>query len=193
MKAKLGNTELELDKADSPEKARKGLLGLKFYPRNKAMLFHFPLGKMELHTVGMEMPIDILVLDSDRRVIQAYKKVMPGVNALRYPGTYALEMASGEIDRLNLKKGMKLSYDRKAIMSNKSGGKMEGDLMILGPDGEVQKKATSGSRIVSRKETKKLIESASLLKNEEDLINLGNLMYKVIKGQDSREPEYVGK
>jgi len=52
----------------------------------------------------------------------------------------------------------------------------------------------SGERIVSRKETKVLIRKAlkaASSKDEKDYKALGKYMFKVLKGQDSREPEYV--
>jgi hypothetical protein len=51
-----------------------------------------------------------------------------------------------------------------------------------------------GERIVSRKETVVLIKKAlkaNASKEDKDYKALGKYMFKVIKGQDSREPEYV--
>jgi hypothetical protein len=51
-----------------------------------------------------------------------------------------------------------------------------------------------GERIVSRKETKVLIRKAKKAQNtnnESDFKSLGKYMFKIIKGQDTRKPEYV--
>jgi hypothetical protein len=51
-----------------------------------------------------------------------------------------------------------------------------------------------GERIVSRKETKVLIKKAlkaNASKEDKDYKALGKYIFKVLKGQDNREPEYV--
>jgi len=51
-----------------------------------------------------------------------------------------------------------------------------------------------GERIVSRRETKVLIRKAKKAaesNSESDYKALGKYMFKVLKGQDTREPEYV--
>ena len=51
-----------------------------------------------------------------------------------------------------------------------------------------------GERIVSRKETVVIIKKAlkaNASKEDKDYKALGKYIFKVIKGQDSREPEYT--
>ena len=51
-----------------------------------------------------------------------------------------------------------------------------------------------GERIVSRRETVVLIKKAlkaRASKEDKDFKALGKYMFKVLKGQDSRKPEYV--
>ena len=67
-------------------------------------------------------------------------------------------------------------------------------MKVLSPDGTVQMHLEGGERIVSRKETRVLIKKAlkaAASKDDKDYKALGKYIFKVIKGQDSREPEYV--
>ncbi len=67
-------------------------------------------------------------------------------------------------------------------------------MKVLSPDGTVQMHLEGGERIVSRKETKVLIKKAlkaAESKEDKDYKALGKYIFKVLKGQDSREPEYV--
>jgi hypothetical protein len=67
-------------------------------------------------------------------------------------------------------------------------------MKVLAPDGSSQMDLVGGERIVSRKETKVLIRKAKKAydsQNDRDFKALGKYMFKVLKGQDGRDPEYV--
>ena len=67
-------------------------------------------------------------------------------------------------------------------------------MKVLAPDGTTQMHLEGGERIVSRRETLILIKKAlkaNASKEDKDYKALGKYMFKVLKGQDSREPEYV--
>ena len=70
-------------------------------------------------------------------------------------------------------------------------------MKVLAPDGSTQMNLQGGERIVSRKETKTLIRKAKRAYENKDkdydkyCKALGRYMFKVIKGQNERPPEYV--
>ena len=67
-------------------------------------------------------------------------------------------------------------------------------MAILGSDNKPQAWLESGERIVSRRETLVLIKKALKAyesKEDKDYKALGKYIFKVLKGQDSRDPEYV--
>ena len=67
-------------------------------------------------------------------------------------------------------------------------------MKVLAPDGSDQYELWGGERIFSRKNTRILLKKAKKAnetKDDKDYKALGKYMFKVLKGQDSREPEYV--
>jgi hypothetical protein len=72
-------------------------------------------------------------------------------------------------------------------------------MKVIDSKGNTQMELEGGERIVSRKETKMLIKKAKLaesVKNDPDKFtkkckSLGKYMFKVLRGQDSRDTEYV--
>jgi hypothetical protein len=67
-------------------------------------------------------------------------------------------------------------------------------MKVLAPDGSTQMELKGGERIVSRRETKILLKKAikaNLSQEDKDYKALGKYIFKVLKKQDEREPEYV--
>lgn len=94
---------------------------------------------------------------------------------------------------------------------NQNSGIVEGDdfdiedddmskyvMKVLAPDGTTQMWLQGGERIISRKETKVLIHKAKVADAVKDTDEfdrkckaLGKYLFKVLHGQDHRDPEYV--
>ena len=70
-------------------------------------------------------------------------------------------------------------------------------MKVLAPDGTTQMYLQGGERIVSRKETRTLIKKAKKAYENKDkdydkyCKSLGKYIFKVLKGQNTRPPEYV--
>lgn len=67
-------------------------------------------------------------------------------------------------------------------------------MYVIGPDGQPQMELLGGERIFSRENTKTLIRLAkrsNKSKSDSDYKKLGRKIFKYIKIQDGREPEYV--
>lgn len=65
------------------------------------------------------------------------------------------------------------------------------NMVLLDHNGNPQMYLRGGELVISRVETKKLIDLAKSIKNEEDYIKLGKYMYEVRMKQRARKPEYV--
>lgn len=93
------------------DELRKGLSGTDSLPQNEAMVFVFPSdSKWGIWMKDMKYPIDIVWLNSDRKVVYLVKNAQPS----SYPSTtftpdegarYVIELASGTIERTGIRVG----------------------------------------------------------------------------------------
>lgn len=185
MKIEIGDKEYNVIVARTEEEKLKGLQGVTKLEDNEGMLFIYD----KPQTVGFWMydtliPLDIIFINEDEEVISIYH---------------------GETGNKDIAKEDNVKY---VLEVNQNSGIQEGDeldieddeseMQVIASDGSVQYKLEGGERIVSRKETKVLIrkaKKADRFKNTDKYENycksLGKYIFKVLNGQDSREPEYV--
>ena len=127
------------------------------------------------------IPLDIIFINEDQEVISVQKGKPNDETLLQQDNTqYVLEVNQDS----GIKEGDNLEFldDQETVMK------------VLAPDGSVQMNLQGGERIVSRRETKILIKKAKKAydsKLDSDYKSLGKYMFKVLKGQDNRNPEYV--
>jgi len=62
---------------------------------------------------------------------------------------------------------------------------------LAGGNGKAQVKIAGVERVFSIEDTKKLIKTASTAKTKIKIIELGRMVYGMIKKQDQTPPEYV--
>ena len=182
IKIKLGEREYNVQEAKSMEEMQKGLQGVKELPQDEGMIFYFDQPqRVEMWMRDTLIPLDIIFINEDQEVI-------------------AVEQGQPEDDTL-------LSHEDTmyVVEVNVNSGVQEGDslefvedeevvMKVLAPDGSSQMDLVGGERIVSRKETKVLIRKAKKAydsQNDRDFKALGKYMFKVLRGQDGRDPEYV--
>ena len=181
---KLGGQEYDIFIAKSEEQKKQGLQNFKSLPKDEGMLFVInesnPVETF-FHMHNVPFPLDLVFMDDEFKVLDV-KRGEPEDDKIEGIASYVLEINAGS----GVKKGEEADLDdsdtRDYVMK------------VLGPSGEVQMQLESGERIVSRKETKILIKKAlkaASSQNDKDYKALGKYMFKVLKGQDSREPEYV--
>lgn len=185
----IGNRTYTVEITDTEELQKKGLQGRDYLAPDEGMLFVYP---EEQHSVeywmkDTKIPLDQIAINDDDEVVLVYKAqpedetLVPFMNA-----KYILEV-------------------------NQDSGIVEGDdfeiddsedldkyvMKVLAPDGSTQMYLQGGERIVSRKETKTLIRKAKRAYENRDkdyekhCKALGKYIFKVIKGQNTRPPEYV--
>lgn len=188
VKVDIGDKSYICDLLESEEDKRKGLMNIDYLPPDKGALFVWDdEDTREMWMKDTKIPLDQIAINDDDEVVLVYKAqpedetLVPFMNA-----KYILEV-------------------------NQDSGIVEGDdfeiddsedldkyvMKVLAPDGSTQMYLQGGERIVSRKETKTLIRKAKRAyenKNkdyEKHCKALGKYIFKVIKGQNTRPPEYV--
>ena len=110
---KVGEHNIILEIADTDAKRTQGLSGRTALENNHGMLFIFEEpGKYGFWMKDMLFPIDIVWISADLQVVGVERNVLPeSYPQIFYPQTlinYALELNSGEAERLGIDIGEKL-------------------------------------------------------------------------------------
>lgn len=180
----IGDKKYKVEIADTPEKQEKGLMGRKSLPENQGMLFIYDEPQdLSYWMKDTFISLDIIFIDDDMEVVS----IKQGQPMSEEPITendvqYVLEVNSNS----GIEEGDQLVVE--------DSDDNEYSMHVLFPDGSTQMNLKGGERIVSRRETKILIKKAKKAeasKTDGAYRALGRYIFKVLKRQDSREPEYV--
>lgn len=184
----IGNKQYKCTVAESEEDKRKGLMDITHLPSDEGMLFVWEdEGTREMWMKNTKIPLDQIAIDDDDEVIQVYTATPEDETLIQFPNAkYILEV--------NANSGIKEGDD---FEINDSDDLNKYVMKVLAPDGTTQFMLQGGERIISRKETRTLIKKAK--KAHENKNNnydryckaLGKYLFKILQGQDTREPEYV--
>ena len=191
----IGDREYKVREAKTEEERKQGLKGIESLPEDEGILFYIPDKKSQVVFTmeDMKFPLDIIFINQDDEVFDA-----------AYDVPIDTEAVTSDEDALPNQD----DYVKYVLEVNPNSGIQVGDeldieddednstikMQVLAPDGSTQMLLEGGERIVSRKETKVLIRKAKKAyksKSDRDYKALGKYMFKVLKGQDTREPEYV--
>ena len=174
--------------AESEEDKRRGLRGVEKLPQGKGMLFVWN----EPQEVSMTMdetliPLDQIFIDSDGEVLKVAHRQDTEQDKLESckDCQYVLE--------LNIDSGVEEGDVAEGDMFDQ-GNENTPIMKVLAPDGSTQGEIHSGQRIFSRKNTLILLKQAKRAyssKKDSDYKRLGKSVFKYLKTQDTREPEYV--
>lgn len=187
----IGNKQYNVEIAKTEEEKVKGLQGRKSLAPNEGMLFIYDSPQtIAMWMKDTQIPLDIVFINEDEEVISVYQGQPLNEDIIEEDNVkYVLEVNQNsgieEGDELELE----LEDPQEAIMH------------IIGPDGQSQMDLVGGERIFSRISTKVLIKKAKKAEaNKKDESKyrkyckaLGKYMFKELKNQDNREPEYVTK
>lgn len=184
MLIKIGNKKYNVKEARTEEEKEKGLQGITKLPEDEGMLFFFDLPEdVSMWMKGTLIPLDIIFINDDEEVVYVGEGVPNTETQITVQNTaYVLEVNRGS----GIKEGDELDFEE------------EDDdapvMKVLAQDGSTQMDLWGGERIFSRKNTVVLIrkaKKANMSKDDKDYKALGRYMFKCIKGQDERPPEYV--
>lgn len=183
MNIKINDKEYNVKVADTDKERQKGLQGITTLAEDEGMLFVYDEPQeVSFWMQNTKIPLDIIFINEDQEVIRVFKGEPDSENQLTCKDVqYVLEV--------NQNSGVK-SGDTIELDSDDEGPVMQ----VLNQDGSVQMELWGQERIFSRKNTKVLIrkaKKADKTKSDSDYKALGKYMFKCIKIQDEREPEYV--
>ena len=181
---KLGGQEYDIFIAKSEKAKERGLQFFKSLPKDEGMLFVInesnPVETF-FHMHNVPFPLDLIFMDDEFKVLDV-KRGNPEDDRIEGKASYVLEINADSGIKPGDEADIEDEEDNEYVMK------------VLSPDGTVQMHLEGGERIVSRRETIILIKKAlkaHASKEDKDYKALGKYMFKVLKGQDSREPEYV--
>lgn len=177
----IGNKEYNVKEAHTEEEKRKGLQNVTELSKNEGMLFFFEEPQeVSIWMQNTLIPLDIIFINEDDEVIKVVQGIPNNETPIVVQDTlYVLEVNVNS----GIKEGDELEIED------------DGPIMkVLAQDGTSQMDLWGGERIISRLETKVLIRKAKKAQQtnqDSDYKALGRYIFKVIKKQDNREPEYV--
>lgn len=186
----IGDKQYKCQVAKSEEDQIKGLMHVKYLPPDEGMLFEYPKEKtVEMWMKNTEIPLDQIGINGDDEVTMVYHALPNNETKIPFEKVkYILEV--------NANSGIQVGDDFDIDDSEDLNKYV---MKVIGSDGGTQFFLQGGERIVSRKETKTLIKKAkkvdSLQENQEEFNrackSLGKYMFKILYGQNHRDPEYV--
>ena len=184
----VGNKTYKCQVAKNEGDRRKGLQGIEHLPIDEGMLFVFE--NEDTHEMWMKdcsLELDIIGINDDEEVNTVYKAIPNDETLIPFPNSkYVLEVNTGS----EIVEGDDFEIDDSDDLNKYV-------MKVLAPDGSTQMYLQGGERIVSRKETRTLIKKAKKAYANKGgdydryCKALGKYMFKILKGQDNREPEYV--
>ena len=184
----IGDKTYNCQVAKSEEDKRKGLQGIEYLPPDQGALFVWEdEDTREMWMKDTKIPLDQIAINEDDEVVMVYKAQPESENLIPFPNAkYILEVNQDS----GIVEGDEFEIDDSDDLNKYV-------MKVLAPDGSTQMNLQGGERIVSRRETKILIKKAKKAYENKDkdydryCKALGKYMFKVLKKQDEREPEYV--
>lgn len=184
----IGDKTYNCQVAKTEEEKRKGLMGVENLPPDGGMLFMWEdEATREMWMKDTKIPLDQIAINDDDEVVLVYtaqpedETLVPFMNA-----KYILEVNANS----GIAEGDDFEIDDSDDLNKYV-------MKVLAPDGSTQMYLQGGERIVSRKETRTLIKKVKKAYANKGgdydryCKALGKYMFKILKGQDNREPEYV--
>lgn len=184
----IGNKQYKCKVAKNEEDRRKGLMDVDYLPADEGILFVWEdEGTREMWMKDTKIPLDQIAINDNDEVVLVYTAQPNDETLVPFPNAkYILEINANS----GIFEGDDFEIDEDDDLNKYV-------MKVLAPDGTSQFLLQGGERIVSRKETRTLIKKAKIAdKNKGGDFDkyckaLGKYIFKVLQGQDTREPEYV--
>lgn len=179
----IGNKQYVVKEARTEEEKKKGLQKVKELPENGGMLFYYdPPQEADIWMKNTLIPLDIIFINEDYEVMKV-SRGKPKDTEHHYiclDTAFVLEVNAGS--GIQVGDEVDIDPDHGPVMK------------VLMQDGRTQVNLWGGERIISRRETKILVNKAKKArksKDNKDYKALGKYIFNVFKKQDTRKPEYV--
>lgn len=185
----INNKVYKVQEAHTDQEKEKGLQGVQQLPEDEGMLFYFdPPQEVAMWMKNTLIPLDIIFINEDMEVISVTKGEPNNEDLIiEQDVAYVLEVNQNS----GIEEGDELDIEDDEDEEDDDNPPV---MRVLAQDGSSQMDLWGGERIFSRKNTVVLIrkaKKADLTKDDKDFKALGRYMFKCIKGQDERPPEYV--
>ncbi len=110
-----GDKQFRLQVADTQEEREQGLGGRKYLANNAGMLFEFQKANIACFWMkGMDFPLDMVWLNSQKKVIQTATNVSPATYPRQFcpptPSLYVIELNAGAVSTSGIHVGQTLSF-----------------------------------------------------------------------------------
>lgn len=186
----IGNKTYNCQLAKTEEDRQKGLMNIEYLPIDEGMLFEFNKeGTYEFWMKDTPLELTQISINDDDEVERVYQAIPNDETLVEFSNCkYLLEV--NRTDEIN--PGDFFEIDDSDDLNKYV-------MKILAPDGSTQMLLQGGERIMSRKSSKRLItlaKRANASKDDQELYDkacrkLGKAIFKELKAQDERQPEYV--
>lgn len=184
----VGNKTYNCQIAKTEEEKRRGLMGVENLSPDEGMLFVWEdEGTREMWMKDTLIPLDQIAINDNDEVVLVYQAQPNDETLVPFMNTkYILEVNQGS----GIVEGDDFDIDDSEDLNKYT-------MKVLAPDGTTQMFLQGGERIFSRINTRTLIRKAKRAYEHKDkdydkyCKALGKYMFKCIKIQDNREPEYV--
>lgn len=199
IKIRIGDKRFQVEVAYTDEEKEKGLSNRESLDPDKGMLFVWE----EPETVSMWMkdtkiPLDLIFIDGELVVTAIHQGVPDSEDILEEDNiAFVLELNVNS----GVKVGDELEFSPEKVVKSKmmtAEGNVDYSnpekMMVLNENGQTQMELAGGERIFSRPNTKLLIKfakKAASSNRDSDFKALGKRVFKFLKQQDEREPEFV--
>lgn len=199
IKIRIGDKRFQVEVAYTDEEKEKGLSNRESLDPDKGMLFIWE----EPETVSMWMkdtkiPLDLIFIDGELVVTAIHQGIPDSEDILEEDNTaFVLELNINS----GVKVGDELEFSPEKVVKSKMmtaetnvGYSNPDKMMVLNENGQSQMELAGGERIFSRPNTKLLIKfakKAASSNRDNDFKALGKRVFKFLKQQDEREPEFV--
>ena len=185
----IGERSYIVEIADTEDTRKEGLMKREFLAPDEGMLFVWPKeGTREMWMKDTKIALDQIGINSDDEVVKVYTAQPNDETLIPFENCkYVLEINANS----GIIEGDELDIDDENLDKY--------TMKIIGSDGGTQGFLQGGERIFSRISTRHIIKwakKAEEAKDDQDLYprycrRLGKIVFKELKAQDSREPQYV--
>lgn len=184
----IGNKTYNCQVAKTEEDRRKGLMGIENLPIDQGMLLVWQEeDTREMWMKNTKISLDQIAINGDDEVVMVYTAQPEDETLVPFPNAkYILEVNANS----GIVEGDEFEIDDSDDLNKYV-------MKVLAPDGSTQMYLQGGERIISKRETRILIRKAKKAyenKNKDYdryCKSLGKYIFKVLKGQNERPPEYV--
>jgi uncharacterized membrane protein (UPF0127 family) len=187
----VGGKAYDVEIAETPEKRHEGLSKINKLDEDEGMLFVFDDVQEEVlfTMVDTNIDLDIIFIDEEGTVINVEHAKAHDPEPFEEENVkYVLEVA--------YRSGVRVGDDFEIEGEDFTDDEKEDlqRMFVLDSQGNVQAKIEGGSRIFSRKSTKRMIKAAlRAYKSDSDLDyrKVGRIVLKELDAQDGRDPQYT--